>query len=518
MQLKSFFKQNQEIILVSVLILIAICLRWLLIRDNNIYFWYDQARDAHYARSIIENRDLKIQGPSASGTQDTVYHGVLYYYFIAPFYTLGGGNPFAPTLALIVWNSLAIIPLYLLTKEMTQSKIAAVFTCLLFAFSFENTAVASWLSNPSLGILPITVFYLALWKVFVKNNKKYIPVLALSFGASIQSAIWLIYLAAPLMIFYLAAIFGIKELKLKLRSYAIFAGFFLVSISTMIAAQYRLWRVGIFSPDIVLTDVERSSINISQLAQRTAFLFSDKWVNSIVPNYYWPGLIAAILLLAWLLLCKVSKKKKLLILSILLAPLALILVSPRFTYHLLLNTEVGFYLMAGLLVAKVSNSKLKLTLIGLSALVFIGANTQALYSLRSSIESDLYIQKGANLKNQLQLIETSYQLAGGDNFSISSYGNPLYYSITWSYLYDWWAESSQINKPAYFGAGQAGKVGEGLLDEVNQPKDTHFAIIEPPFDASPVFKEMFLDEQDNYTTVIKKYEFGTIQMEHRSLD
>ena len=70
---------SKQLLVFLFVFFLAIFFRLLSIRDNKIYFWFDQARDANLSRQIIENKDLKIQGPSASGTNDTIYHGVLYY-------------------------------------------------------------------------------------------------------------------------------------------------------------------------------------------------------------------------------------------------------------------------------------------------------------------------------------------------------------------------------------------------------------------------------------------------------
>jgi hypothetical protein len=81
----SYFIRTPKFFLI-LMFLLAFFFRWNMIANQEIYFTYDQARDALTAQEIIEQRDLKIQGPSASGTHDSVYHGVAYYYVLAPLY------------------------------------------------------------------------------------------------------------------------------------------------------------------------------------------------------------------------------------------------------------------------------------------------------------------------------------------------------------------------------------------------------------------------------------------------
>ena len=48
--------------------LLAVLIRFFFIKDQNVFFYFDQARDAAISQSIILEKDIKIQGPSVSGT------------------------------------------------------------------------------------------------------------------------------------------------------------------------------------------------------------------------------------------------------------------------------------------------------------------------------------------------------------------------------------------------------------------------------------------------------------------
>ena len=72
-------------VILSFLFVIGFYLRVLYLPQNALTFGYDQARDAFVARQIISG-DLKILGPPAS--TPGLYHGVFYYYFLAPAYAI----------------------------------------------------------------------------------------------------------------------------------------------------------------------------------------------------------------------------------------------------------------------------------------------------------------------------------------------------------------------------------------------------------------------------------------------
>ena len=80
-------------------------LRVLYLPSGALTFSYDQGRDAYIAKSLIEG-DIKIQGPPAS--TPGLFHGVFYYYLIAPFYLIGQGNPVYPAVAQAFINTLGI--------------------------------------------------------------------------------------------------------------------------------------------------------------------------------------------------------------------------------------------------------------------------------------------------------------------------------------------------------------------------------------------------------------------------
>jgi len=154
--LKQNFADNQvEIVLFSLILLAGILFRWFLIENGNILFWYDQARDAIVSQEIINNLDLKIQGPSASGTNDSVHHGVLYYYLIAPLYAIFKGNPIMVSFSLGLLSLLTIWPITWLTWRFTKSKIMALAAATLYALSVESSQTGTWLSNPMISIISV---------------------------------------------------------------------------------------------------------------------------------------------------------------------------------------------------------------------------------------------------------------------------------------------------------------------------------------------------------------------------
>ena len=197
--------------MIFLLVILAFVLRILFIFQGGVSFHYDMARDAYEAEQIWKNHNLKILGPPTS--TPGLYHGVLYYYLIAPFYSLSQGDPRAVAIFLSFINSLVIIPIVLLAKDLFKSNKWAYLAGFLFVVSFEGTQYAPWISNPTPAALTIALFFLFL-RLWQKGKNYALYFAVFSAALSIQFQFFLIYL------FLLIPIFGIL-FKIKIGTKAI---------------------------------------------------------------------------------------------------------------------------------------------------------------------------------------------------------------------------------------------------------------------------------------------------------
>ena len=137
----------KPIIIVYLLFVLAVLFRVYVVSDNNILFWYDQGRDFAIVKELLVG-DWKIFGPRASGTYDTIYHGVLYYYLLAPLVAISDGDIQLVSYGLAFISSLGVFPVYFLTKKLSNSNISAILSSFFYALSFEAAQMGTWLSNP----------------------------------------------------------------------------------------------------------------------------------------------------------------------------------------------------------------------------------------------------------------------------------------------------------------------------------------------------------------------------------
>lgn len=510
----------REKFLVVAIIFLAFGLRYRFAAAGRFAFWFDQSRDAYLATGIIKNQDFKIQGPSASGTEDTVYHGVLYYYLIAPIYFLSGGDPIAASIFLAALSSLSLISVYILVKRVLNSSWPALITILWLAVSAEHLQLSIWLSNPTIALWPIPIFYLALWSVFYEQDKKQLGWLALSLGLLHQSAIWLCYFWGCLFVggYYLTQVKKIALKKFfKTQDWLKFGSIFLVTISSMILAQWRLFQAGIFTLEKFLVASSRfDSFELKAIGD-LGKLFLGKLLRSLTPT--WPILALVLLIFGLTYLAKLSKKQQYFFWSLLTAPIWLFLVHFRANDHLLIGLEIVILiLVAGSWWPTAKNCWQNQWPVvrWLVVAAMIVSQLKMADNYWQKIGSVFSPQKGVQFQQQLQMIDDIYGAAAGQPFTILTYTNPYGYNITWAYLFNWYGQQKYGYQPDFYGFDQTGFFGSELLVQTRQPAQQVFLIVEPEVGAQEIIYERYLAEIDQVTEPISDFKFyGTLKMQPR---
>src|SRR5689334_21823740 len=97
---------------------LALLLRFLYF-PGNIYFGFDQARDA-FASLEVAHGNFRIIGPPTA--IEGLYHGPLYYYIFAPFYLLSNGDPIAVSIFLRILNALGVLLVFLAGTALFNKK------------------------------------------------------------------------------------------------------------------------------------------------------------------------------------------------------------------------------------------------------------------------------------------------------------------------------------------------------------------------------------------------------------
>ena len=269
------------------MVLLALFLRWLYLPKNAVSFAYDQARDAFIVQQMLHG-NLKVLGPPVSGVPG-LFHGVLYYYMIAPAYFLGHGNPIFVAYFQSFIASLVVFAVYFLGYLLTKNRASALLSALFFAFSFEATQYANLLVNVTMGVWFVPVFYIGLY-LWITKSWKYAPILTgLSFGLAIQSEVALVYHAIPLA-FWIVAF----RSKIDRNQIFFFLISFILSVSSMIVSEIKFGFSGIKGAGYILSGSDQivQSRNLSDYVVTILNQSAKTFAYTIFPlNVVFGGLL-----------------------------------------------------------------------------------------------------------------------------------------------------------------------------------------------------------------------------------
>lgn len=488
---------------IIVLICIATAIRILPIFNNSISFHYDMARDAYEARSIWDSGDFKIIGPPTS--TPGLFHGPLYYYLLSPLYGLGDGNPRTVSLFLSFLNSLTIIPLFILAEKIFKNKNTAFLAGLLLAFSFEATQYGPWLSNPSPAMLTMGLFFLGLW-IWHKGKSAGLYAATLAAALSAQFQFFLIYLFAVIVIFKF-----LFKVKVSRKEVLVSALIGLLGLSTFIIALIKFKSL-----ESILGGFLGISVN-SQIDFRVKFTdllinyvnrFSDLFINNFFPvNVFLGGI------LGFLILYIVRKEK--FILFLLLSNFLIFIFGGHTSNYVNIGLVIPAILGVIVLIKKIHG--LSKTLATCFIVLILIANIYTIFKNFSVGQIALVIPKDMILRNQLKLIDKTYQVAGGKAFSINTLTLPLWTNTTWAYLYSWYGKSKYGYVPYFSGHDQIGLLGNEDLKRVEEPLDISFFIMEPHIGIPANFYEDELNSENAKTNLGEQINFGEIKLQIRNL-
>jgi len=465
-------------------------------------FGYDQARDAYVTQQILSG-DLKILGPPAS-TQG-LYHGVFYYYLLAPAYFLGKGSPVVAAYWIALVNSLTILVVFSLGFLMTRKIGTALLSAFLYAISFEATQYAVWLSNPTIAAFFVPLSYLGLW-LWTKEGKGWGVILAgVGLGLSIQAEVFLLYHIVPFTIWLL-----IRKEQLNFRSLVNFFVALFFSLLTMIIAEVKFGFRGIIGASSLFASQEGAGV-AKGLGDILVLFFNQigkVFAFSTYPGNVGYGGIFVIVLIA-LTIASLRKGKsdtwRLFLLCWLLSHLTVVSVGGTSTPFLLVGIGPAVCLLVGINISEWWEKGYRL--LGLAVLLII------IFGNISMGQTIFAIQKDMILSKQLSAIDYTYESAKGNEFSINSLTSPMWINIVWTYLYNWYGEPLYGYVPYWHGRGQEGQLSS--LNISDHEVSDYYLVIEPMAGIPLRYLQETIDIEDSYSKMIEEKYFGEIRIQKR---
>lgn len=496
-----------KIILLGIFLL-ALIIRFLYF-PNNVNFAYDQARDSFAALELLKG-DLKIVGPPTTAS-DKIFHGALFYYILAPIYSVSGNNPEAAAAILRIANALGIFLVFLIASNIFNKQVGLI-SAFLFAISLEQSQYSLFFGHPALGAVSVLIFYLGLSQLIFKKKLMGLVVALIGLGLTIQFEDINGLLILNLLIFILMFMKNFRLVNFKTIILSILA--FLATISTFVLAEFKYQ----FRTTQAITSIVASYHNIT----------SDRlgYVLSVSQRLIHDNLLAAgnlslvVILVVGVAMVMIISKKNLrpqgIFLSIwFLAGLTPHFLSPTFSYYYSPGASVSLLILAAFLIYQLFSKQLILALAILAAVTFSNLSLIVSQNYKGP-NADIVIQPGMLTSSQRQALDYIYQKAHGQPFAVSALTVPLNVKTTWDYLFNWYGSSKYYYLPVWGYEAAEGFKGnlEVETDRAKLPIK-RFMIIEPTVGIEEYKKVNFLKEEGYFSKVLDEKKFGTITVQER---
>lgn len=488
--------------------LLAYFLRVIFLPKLSLTFGYDQARDALVTQQILGG-DLKILGPPAS--TPGLYHGVFYYYLLAPAYLLGKGSPIIAAYWIALVNTLVVFIVYYLGYIFTRKHWAGIAAAFIYAISFEAVQYATWLSNPTIGIITVPLMYLGLW-LWLFEKKKVGPVLTgLGLGLSIQAEVFLLYHLAPLGIWLWVLRKNVNRHDLLKFGLMVF-----LSISSMIIAEIKFGFRSI-SGVLSLLTTQEAIVSSKSLGDFLVLFFNQ--VGRVFAFSSYPGNIGygSMFVLVLIILALVSSKGKIVswpyfLATWLFSHITVVSLGGTSTPFLLVGIAPAVSLIVGISLYKWFARGSKAFALLFLALVVFG-NLAMIFKENPKGSTIFAIQKDMLLQKQFAVIDYTYEKTKGEIFSINSLTSPLWINIVWSYLYKWYGAPKYGYLPQWHGRDQVGQLD--ALPSASASTKKYFLILEPMGGIPQRYLTETVAQEDSYSKFIGEKSFGELIVQER---
>ena len=495
-----------------IIFLLAIFLRFLYFPDN-IYFGYDQARDAYAALEILKG-DLKLIGPSTS--VEGLFHGVLYYYILAPLYLIGNLNPQFVATVLKIFNALGIFLIFYISKTVFDKKVGFL-SALLFAISFEQTQFAMYMGNPSLAVLSVLLMYTGLAMIIFKQNNMGLPLAVLGLGFSIQFQFALAYLTLPFAL--LLIVFRKTFLTVSPKKWISSIFLLFISLSTFILAEIKYG----FRTFNTLTTLGGAEKNIENILNTYIFTLQKMVSFNLSDNLPIHNVILVVLILLFISFNK-GYRKQLIFLSIwFFSIFSTILISGGVKnvinntplYYPNVGVSLALLIFVAFLISLVLNRSKVFAVVVILLIIFSNLKMVVNLNPKGTI-SEINVQQGMLLSDEKKVLDYMYNESDDKLFAVKGVTMPFYINTTWSYLFEWYGQKKYGFVPVWNGKNAAGFPGNLKVQEQQEGLPKHrFLIIEPTRGVPSYLIDEYLKEENYFTNIVEEKKIGQFIVQKR---
>jgi hypothetical protein len=504
-----FLKNN--LILISIFLL-AVIIRFLYF-PNNIYFGFDQARDAFVVHELLGG-NLRLVGPTT--LIDGLFHGPLYYYIFAPIYFFANGNPEWVSAFLRIFNSVGVVTVFMIGAVLFGRKTAFV-AAFLYAVSFEQTQFAIYLNHPSMAVQAVLLYYLGLSILLFRKKWWGLVITMAGLGLSIQFEFPLIYLSVSFVLIVAGlGIWGKQLPRLKIKQLLLSIGIFLSIMTSFILAEIKFHFKGVETLvyGILLSSDTGTKADVFQNLVTIYSRFIEDSVSIYAPGWTGLGIFFVAIFLIW----KKYELKKTVFLLIwfgvgLIPYLKNTASIPLYYYSG--AASVAAIIFVSFLLIKLSQKYILLS--GLIVLLIVISNAILInkYNHSGTIPS-INVQSGMLWSDQKKVVDYIYQNSHGEPFAVNALSVPLNVNMVWSYVIEQYGKEKYGYLPVWGGDAAEGYYGNLTVEKArsNLP-DKQYLILEPTRGIEQYMIDDFLIQENLFTKVIEEKQFGLINVQFR---
>lgn len=485
--------------------LLAVVIRFLYFPDN-IYFGFDQARDAYASQEIFRG-NLKIVGPPTSG--NLFHHGVLYYYIFGPTYSLFNGNPEAVAVFLRVFNALGIFIIFAIAALIFNSTVG-IMAAILFAFSYEQTQFSLFMNHPSLAVISVLMFYFGL-SYWVFKRKNIGIVISLFFlGISIQFEFVELQL---IPIFILFTIYFQKNLKLFLTVKNIILSFlaFIIPLSTFLVFEIKNNFYTLRSlPSFLIGGSGNAQVSLSKF-----LFFIDRFLTDNIfflnPMTRVIGILFLVILIK-LISDKTYKDKIIFLLLWFFGGFLIYFVTNDDAYFYNTGTSIALLIFTSLILFKIYEKNKIVALIFLMIILFSNLHLISKNNLLGPNQK-INPQVGLLLEDEKKVLDFIYLNANHEKFAVNALTMPININTTWDYLFSWYGKEKYEYVPVWGGDAALGYYGMLKIETARSKlPQKRFLIIEPEEGIPSYLIDKFLANEALYNNVTEKQKIGAFEV------
>ncbi|HLL60596.1 MAG TPA: hypothetical protein VK338_02675 [Candidatus Nitrosocosmicus sp.] len=463
---------------------------------ENLLFGYEQGRDALVINDILSGKKFTLLGPQTD--IPGIYHGVLYYYYLAIGYFFAQGDPAVVILFFTLFNALSIVVVYAIGKEIFKNRYLPLLAAFFTTISFNVIIYSRWLSNVSPSILLAALLFYILIRLVKTNNSFYVIPSAFLVGILAHFEL-LNMLYGVVLLSIILKVFKIKvRLLHAISSFAIF----IATLSPFIIFDLRhefLLTKGLLE---YLTSQNLSQEPLNILSNYTNGIFKEI-INTLFPKNGLFILFVFFGLVSYYLRNFMDNKEDLKIFCLLsmyvlwsLPYVFLLKYEPLEQFYA--GTSIAIIVLFVFLLDRTHKKVRKEIFAGLLLLIIVANLFYIGNSLRE--RKNIFYHSTQNTfiyKDQIAVWD--YIFTNSEQpFNYDAFTIPYYHKESWDYLYSWYGSN---------------KYKELVNNNNVDNKKITYLIIEPS--TNSVYLNKWLREYDNSTRIIEGKQIGSVLVQKR---